>query len=182
MKFLPTKFDSAWLIEADRHEDERGFFARTWCQREFKEYGLNPDLVQCNISYNSKQGTLRGMHFQTAPYEEAKLIRCTTGSIYDVIVDLRPHSPTYMNWQGFELSAENRSILYVPEGAAHGFVTLEPTSEVFYQMSRVYEPEASSGFLWKDEKIAIDWKYPVKIVSDRDSNLPSFNTLIQSAA
>jgi dTDP-4-dehydrorhamnose 3,5-epimerase len=171
MKFVPTKFDTAWLIEPDRHEDERGFFARTWCQREFEGHGLNPDLVQCSVSFNTEQGTLRGVHFQSAPHEEAKLVRCTQGSIFDVIVDVRSQSPTFGEWQSFELSSANRKSLYVPEGFAHGFQTLTPDSEVLYQMSEFFHPESARGFHHADRRVGITWPLPVEAISPKDSQL-----------
>src|SRR5210317_898218 len=144
MTFTETKLKGAFVIDLEPIQDERGFFARTWCKKEFEAHGLNPNLVQCNTSFNKKKGTLRGMHYQTAPYEEAKLIRCTMGSIYDVIIDLRKESETLKQWYACKLTAENRKMLYVPEGFAHGFQTLEDNSEVFYQMTEFYHPEHAS--------------------------------------
>ncbi len=175
MQFIPTKFKNAWLIEPDRHEDDRGFFARTWCQREFAEHGLNPNLFQCNISFNLTRGTLRGMHFQAAPKEEAKLIRCTQGSIFDVIVDVRKDSPTFGAWQDFELTAKNRNSLYIPEGFAHGFQTLEDSTEVLYQMSTEYHAESSAGIRWDDPALQIEWPLPISVISDKDSSLPTYS-------
>ena len=145
MKFIETKLAGAYIIELDLIKDTRGFFARSWCQEEFAKHGLNPNLVQCNISFNHQKGTLRGMHYQIKPHEEAKLVRCTQGKIYDVIIDLRTNSTTYKQWFGVELSAANRKMLYIPEGFAHGFQTLEDHSEVFYQMSNFYHPESARG-------------------------------------
>ena len=145
MIFTETRLAGAYLIEPERIEDERGFFARTWCRDEFERHGLNPRLVQCNVSYNARRGTLRGMHYQAKPHEEAKLVRCTRGAIYDVIVDLRPDSPTYRQWVAAELTAENRRMLYIPEGFAHGFQTLADETEVFYQMSELFHPESARG-------------------------------------
>ena len=170
MRFLPTKFESAWLIEPERHEDERGFFARTWCQREFEQHGLDPNLVQCSVSFNHNEGTLRGMHFQAAPHEEAKLVRCTQGSIFDVVVDVRPDSATFGEWQSFELSAKRRNSLYIPEGFAHGFQTLEPDSEVLYQMSEFFHPESARTFHFADPDVGIAWPLPVEMISDKDRN------------
>ena len=178
MQFFSTKFDTAWLIEPERHEDERGFFARTWCQREFEDRGLNPDLVQCSVSFNNCRATLRGMHFQAAPFEEAKLVRCTQGRIFDVIVDVRSDSETFGVWQGFELSAAARNSLYIPEGFAHGFQTLEPNSEVLYQMSEFFHPKAAMAFHHADLDVAIEWPIPVEVISDRDAELPSLRTLV----
>ena len=157
MIFTETKLKGAFVLEPERQEDERGFFARTFCQKEFEAHGLNPRLVQCNISFNKKKGTLRGMHYQAAPYEEAKLVRCTMGAIYDVIIDLRPQSPTYKQWIAEELSAENRKMLYIPGGFAHGFQTLEDNTEVFYQMSGYYAPEHATGVRWDDPTFGIKW-------------------------
>jgi dTDP-4-dehydrorhamnose 3,5-epimerase len=177
VKFLPTKFDLAWLIEPARHEDERGFFARTWCQREYAEHGLNPDLVQCSVSFNKKKGTLRGMHFQAAPHEEAKVVRCTQGSICDVIIDVRESSKTFGKWQSFELSAQNRSALYIPRGFAHGFQTLEPETEVSYQMSDFFHPQSACGVHFSDVTVGIAWPLPVSIISDRDASLGDLASL-----
>ena len=174
MIFVETELRGAWLIEPERLEDERGFFARTWCQDEFAGHGLNPRLVQCNISFNRQKGTLRGMHFQIAPYEEAKLVRCTMGAVYDVILDLRPNSPTWGQWQAFDLTAENRYMLYVPEGLAHGFQTLEDNSEVFYQMSEVYHPECACGVRWDDPTFAIRWPLDEPILSAKDRSYPDY--------
>ncbi|MEK7990352.1 MAG: dTDP-4-dehydrorhamnose 3,5-epimerase, partial [Thiotrichaceae bacterium] len=157
MKFIETILKDAYLIEPELHHDERGFFARTWCQKAFTQWELNPNLVQCNISFNKKQGTLRGLHYQTAPHEEVKLIRCTTGSVYDVIVDIRPNSPTFKHWFGVELSADNRTMLYVPAGFAHGFQTLMDNVEVFYQMSSFYEPASACGIRWDSPLFNIQW-------------------------
>jgi dTDP-4-dehydrorhamnose 3,5-epimerase len=134
MKFTETRLTGAYLIDLELLSDERGFFARSWCQKEFQADGLNPNLVQCNISFNQNKGTLRGMHYQVAPHQEAKLVRCTRGAIYDVIIDLRPDSATFKEWVAVELTAENRRMLYIPEGMAHGFQTLEEETEVFYQI------------------------------------------------
>ena len=157
MRFIETRLKGAFVIEPERLADERGFFARMWCQREFIAHGLNPDLVQCNISFNTNKGTLRGMHHQAAPHEEAKLVRCTMGAIYDVIIDLRPDSPTYKAWLAVELTAPNRKMLYVPEGFSHGFMTLADNTEVFYQMSEFYSPECASGIRWNDPQFGIVW-------------------------
>jgi dTDP-4-dehydrorhamnose 3,5-epimerase len=177
VKFVSTKFDSAWLIEPDRHEDERGFFARTWCQQEFAERGLNSSLVQSSVSFNRKRGTLRGMHFQSAPHEEAKLVRCTKGGIFDVIVDVRADSPTFGVWQSFQLSVENGRSLYIPEGFAHGFQTLVADSEVLYQMSEFFHPESANAFHHMDAQIGIDWPLPVSVISERDQQLPPLSEL-----
>lgn len=174
MLFRETALKGAYVIEIERREDERGFFARAWCQHEFEEHGLNPRLVQCNISFNYQKGTLRGMHYQIAPYEEAKLVRCTAGAIYDVIVDLRPASPTYKQHIGVTLTPDARNMLYIPEGFAHGFLTLADQTEVFYQMSEFYAPEAARGARWNDRAFAIEWPEAVQVISERDANYPDF--------
>jgi dTDP-4-dehydrorhamnose 3,5-epimerase len=174
MLFTETKLRGAYIIELEKLEDERGFFARSWCQREFEVRGLKSKLVQCNISFNSKKGTLRGMHYQVKPFEEAKLIRCTRGTIYDLIVDIRPDSPTFKEYFGLLLTADNRRLLYVPEGFAHGFLTLEDNTEVFYQMSEFYAPECARGFRWDDPSFKIQWPDNVLVISDRDQNYPEF--------
>ncbi|MEE3719732.1 dTDP-4-dehydrorhamnose 3,5-epimerase [Tumidithrix elongata RA019] len=164
MKFTETKLNGAYVIDIEPIEDERGFFARSWCQHEFVERGLNPNLVQCNISFNLKKGTLRGMHYQVKPHEEAKLVKCTSGAIYDVIVDIRPESATFKEWIAVELSAENHKMLYIPEGFAHGFQTLTDNTEVFYQMSDFYHPESARGIRWDDPIFAIDWSLTESLI------------------
>ncbi len=170
MKFLETKLKGAYLIEIEPISDHRGFFARSWCEQEFRDRGLNPNLVQCNISFNLKKGTLRGMHYQAKPHEEAKLVRCTQGSIYDVIIDIRPESATFKSWFAIELSATNRQMLYIPEGFAHGFETLEDNTEIFYQMSNFFHPESARGIRWDDPEFGIEWKLTDKIISEKDLN------------
>ena len=170
MKFTETQLKGAYIIEPELLTDERGFFARSWCQKEFTERGLNPNLVQCNISFNLKKGTLRGMHYQAKPHEEAKLVRCTMGAIYDVIVDIRPESPTFKQWVAVKLTAENRKMLYIPEDMAHGFQTLVDNTEVFYQMSEFYHSESSTGLRWDNPVFEIEWPIEVKIISDKDSS------------
>ena len=175
MRFIETKLRGAFIIEPEPIEDERGFFARTWCRREFQAHGLNSQLVQCNISFNKKRGTLRGMHYQGPPHEEAKLVRCTRGEIYDVILDLRPSSPTFKEWVPVLLSAESRCMLYVPEGLAHGFQTLEDSTEVFYQMSEFYVPECAKGVRWNDAAFGIEWpEVANRVISERDLKYPLF--------
>ena len=169
MIFTETKLKGAFVIEIEPHQDERGFFARSWCADEFKKHGLNSQLVQCNISFNKKRGTLRGMHYQVAPFAEAKLVRCTRGAIYDVIIDLRPNSPTFRQWMAVELTAENRTALYVPEDFAHGFQTLMDNTEVFYQMSEFYHPECARGVRWDDPAFGIEWPSSQRIMSRRDN-------------
>ena len=167
--------DEAQYLE-ERLEDQRGFFARTWCAKEFEEHGLNPNLMQCSISFNQHKGTLRGMHYQAAPHEEARLVRCTMGAVYDVIIDLRPDSPTYKQWAAFELTAANRAILYVPEGLAHGFQTLVDETEIFYQMSVSYSPEAARGFRWDDPSVGVSWPQTPAVISQRDQSLPMLDS------
>lgn len=164
------------MIEPEVHEDQRGFFARTFCRREFEARGLNPAVVQCNISFNRLKGCLRGMHFQVGPYSEVKLVRCTAGSIYDVIIDLRPSSPTFREHFGIELSVQNRKMLYVPEDFAHGFQTLEDDTEVFYQMSQYYSPEYSRGVRWDDPAFGIQWPSGERIIVERDRTYPDFRS------
>jgi dTDP-4-dehydrorhamnose 3,5-epimerase len=171
--FKETPFIGAYIIEIERNEDERGFFARSWCSEEFTKRGLNPALVQCNISFNKKKGTIRGMHYQVAPHEEAKLVRCTKGEVYDVIIDLRPESVTFMQWIAVELSEKNYKMLFIPERFAHGFLTLKDNTEVLYQMSKVYYPECAGGIRWDDPAVAIKWpKFEKYIISFKDTNYP----------
>jgi len=174
MIFRETKIKDAFIVEPEKLEDERGFFARSWCRREFEAHGLNPRLVQCDISFSNKKGTLRGMHYQLSPLEEAKLVRCTSGSVYDAIIDLRPDSPTFKEHIGLVLTAENHKMLYVPEGFAHGFLTLEDNTEVFYQMSEFYSPEHARGVRWDDPAFGISWPLDPTTMSDRDRTCPDF--------
>ena len=174
MIFTKTPLKGAYVIDPERHTDERGFFARTWCQQEFEAHGLNPVLVQCNISYNYRKGTLRGMHYQVAPHAEEKLVRCTAGAIYDVIVDLRADSHTFKHWFAMELSFENRRMLYLPAGLAHGFLTLTDGAEVFYQMSEFYMSECARGIRWNDPTFGIRWPHEVTMISEQDRIYPDF--------
>ncbi|MDH3671268.1 MAG: dTDP-4-dehydrorhamnose 3,5-epimerase [Gammaproteobacteria bacterium] len=174
MKFSETKLKGAYIIDIEPIEDERGFFARSWCAEEFSAHGLNQRLVQCNISFNRKKGTLRGMHYQAEPYQEAKLVRCTMGAIYDVIIDLRRESPTFKQWVRVELIASNRRTLYVPERFAHGFQTLEDNTEVFYQMSEFHHQEYQRGNRWNDPAFGIVWPISSPSVSPRDRSYPDF--------
>jgi dTDP-4-dehydrorhamnose 3,5-epimerase len=174
MKFCETKLAGAFEIDLEPKPDERGFFARSWCLKEFEAQGLTPRLVQCSISLNSRKGTLRGMHYQEAPYQEAKLVRCTKGAIYDVVVDLRPDSPTYKDWIPVVLTAEKRNMIYVPEGCAHGFLTLEDKTEVCYQVSEFYRPECARGVRWNDPAFQITWPAKVEVISERDRVYPDF--------
>lgn len=175
MKFVETGLSGAYVIEPELTVDSRGFFARTFCCNEFASRGLNSDFAQCNISFNRSRGTLRGMHFQMEPYAEAKLVRCTQGAIYDVIIDLRRDSPTFTEWFAVELSAANRRMLYVPEGFAHGFLTLSDETEVLYQMSEFYHSECSTGVRWDDPAFSIEWPGMVNAISDRDQSFPDFS-------
>jgi dTDP-4-dehydrorhamnose 3,5-epimerase len=172
--FTETKLKGAFIVEPTKLEDDRGFFARSWCRREFEAHGLNPRVAQCNISFGKQKGTLRGMHYQVSPYAEAKLVRCTTGSIYDAIIDLRPESPTFRQYFGLALTADNHKTLYVPEGFAHGFLTLEDNTEVFYQISEFYSPQHGRGVRWNDPAFAIEWPLPPRRMSDRDRSCPDF--------
>jgi dTDP-4-dehydrorhamnose 3,5-epimerase len=175
MIFIETKLKGAFIIELEPIRDERGFFARSFCQREFKEHGIDTIFVQCNISFNRKKGTLRGMHYQIAPYEEAKFIRCSMGTIYDVIIDIHPNSDTYKQWVSVELTHKNRKMIYIPKGFAHGFLTLVDNTEVFYQMSEFYCPDHVRGFRWDDPAFGIEWPSDVQVISDRDRCYPDFN-------
>ena len=168
MIFTETKLKGAYIIEPEKIEDERGFFARTWDQKKFSELGLNSKIVQCNISFNKKKGTLRGLHYQIAPYEEAKLVRCTQGKVFQVMVDLRPDSKTLHQWIGFELSAKNHKMLYVPEGFALGLQTLENNCELFYQMSQIYMPECARGIRWDEPTLRISWPLKPTVISKKD--------------
>ena len=170
MKFVPLTIQGAFRVEPERHEDARGFFARTWCREEFAAHGLDPGLVQSSISFNRRRGTLRGMHFQRAPHGEAKLVRCTAGAIHDVLLDLRADSPTYGRWVALALDAANRHAAYVPAGCAHGFLTLADDCEVYYQMSAPFEPAAAAGVRWNDPAFAIAWPEPVRVISERDAS------------
>jgi dTDP-4-dehydrorhamnose 3,5-epimerase len=168
MRFVPTPLEGAFAVEIEPIEDERGFFARSFCQEEFRAHGLDPVVAQCNVSFNQRRGTLRGLHYQDKPHEEAKLVRCTLGAIWDVIVDIREASPTRHRWYATELTAENRRALYVPRGFAHGFQTLVDDSEVLYQMSEFYHPESSRGLRWDDPALGVAWPLPDPILSSRD--------------
>jgi len=175
MIFTETKLQGAYFIDPERHEDERGFFAHSWSEREFAAQGLSPHLAECNISYNKRKGTLRGMHSQQAPHGQIKLIRCTMGAIYDVIIDLRPDSPTFKQWVGTELTASNHRLLYVPGEFGHGFQTLADETEVFYQVSSPYVPDTGQGVRWDDPAFGIEWPHAEKrIIIQRDCEYPLF--------
>jgi dTDP-4-dehydrorhamnose 3,5-epimerase len=172
MIFTETALKGAYVIDLKTIEDERGFFARSFCRNEFAAYGLKTEVAQCNVSFNKNKGTLRGMHFQLQPKAEAKLVRCTRGEIFDVIIDLRPDSPTYCQWVSVELNADNHQSIYIPEGFAHGFQTLQGNSEVFYQMFTLYSPEHATGFRWDDPEFGIAWPLPVSSIAERDLAFP----------
>ncbi|HKR01613.1 MAG TPA: dTDP-4-dehydrorhamnose 3,5-epimerase [Pyrinomonadaceae bacterium] len=173
MHFTETKLSGAFLIDPEKFEDERGFFALSWSQREFMERGLNPCLVECNVSFNKSKHTLRGMHYQASPHAQAKVVRCTRGAVFDVIIDLRAESATFHQWVGVELTANNCRLLYVPEGFAHGFQTLVDDTEIFYQMAEYYAPEAGRGVRWDDPAFGIEWPAAdERIINRRDRSHP----------
>ena len=175
MKFVETTLRGAYIIELEKHTDERGFFARSWDTQEFARKGLDPKIVQCSVSLNEKRGTLRGMHYQSAPFQEAKIVRCTRGTIYDVIIDIRHGSETFMQWTAAELTEDNHRMLYVPKGFAHGFQTLVDHSEVFYQISETYSPGSARGIRWNDPQFKITWPDAVRTMSVKDSECPDFD-------
>ena len=174
MIFTETAVPGVVVIEPERIADERGFFARSFCAREFAAHGLNSHVEQCNVSFNRTKGTVRGLHFQRSPHAEAKLVRCTAGTVYDVIVDLRPDSPAFCRHVGIELNARQHTLLYVPEGVAHGFQTLEDDAEVFYQISAPFHRDAAAGARWNDPAFAIAWPLAVSVISERDRSYPDF--------
>jgi dTDP-4-dehydrorhamnose 3,5-epimerase len=174
VRFVPTPLAGLVVVEIEPREDDRGMFARTFCADEFAAHGLHASWPQCNVSWNAKRATIRGMHFQKAPHEEPKLVRCTRGRIFDVAIDLRPRSPTFKRWFGVELSAEKRSALHIPGGFAHGFQALVDDVEVFYQMGERYRPELASGVRWNDPAFAIAWPLPDPILSSKDAGYPDF--------
>jgi dTDP-4-dehydrorhamnose 3,5-epimerase len=174
MIFAATRLEGAWLIDIEPREDERGFFARTWCRQELAAQGLETEIAQESLSFNRYCGTVRGLHFQRSPHEETKIVRCTRGAIFDVIVDLRPRAPSYLRWQRFELTAENRRALYIPKGFAHGFQTLTDDAEIAYQISAFYAPEAAGGYRYDDAAFGIAWPLPVTVIGERDLGWPAF--------
>jgi dTDP-4-dehydrorhamnose 3,5-epimerase len=174
MIFAEADLPGVYEVQIDPKSDERGFFARTWCHDEFASRGLDTQLVQCSLSYNTKKGTLRGMHFQAPPHAETKLVRCTKGSIYDVVLDLRQESKAYRRWIGVHLTAGQRNALYIPKGCGHGFLTLEDDTEIFYQMSDFYDADSSRGVRWNDPAFGIVWPGEVEIISSRDASYPNF--------
>jgi dTDP-4-dehydrorhamnose 3,5-epimerase len=172
VQFAPTALDHVVVVELDRLEDDRGFFARSWCLREFAAHGIGAEFVQENVGSSHTAGTLRGLHFQRPPFEEAKLVRCTAGAVFDVAVDLRSTSPTYLRWVGVELSADRRNLLYVPEGCAHGYLTLTAATEVRYLTSQFYAPDAAGGVRFDDEALGIQWPREVVLASQQDRSWP----------
>ena len=175
MLFQETTVQGVMVITPDKFDDERGFFARTWGMDEFEAHGLQPRVVQRNLSYNRAQGTLRGMHFQRPPFAEAKLVACLAGAVYDVAMDIRPDSPTFGKWFGAELCQANGAMLYVPEGCAHGYVTLEPESTVEYMISEFYHPEASGGIRWNEVFFGVQWPVEPSVMNERDRTWPDFS-------
>jgi len=174
MIFTETKIKGVYIIEPELLTDERGFFARSFCKEEFRKQGLDFDIVQCNISYNAKKGTLRGLHYQVSPFEEAKIVSCTKGAIYDVVVDLRKDSPTFRQWHSEKLSADSYRVLYIPKGCAHGFQTLIEDCVVYYEMGECYHPECAQGLRWNDPVIGIVWPVPVSMISEKDQRYTDF--------
>jgi dTDP-4-dehydrorhamnose 3,5-epimerase len=177
MTFQETNLRGVFEIGLEPVFDSRGFFARSWCQKECETHGLNTKVAQCNVSFNAQKGTLRGMHYQDAPSAEAKLVRCTSGAIYDVVIDLRPQSPTFKRWVAVVLTSDKRNMIYVPEGCAHGFLSLEDKTEVFYQMSEFYNPESARGVRWDDPAFQIVWPEKVEVISERDRTYADFDTV-----
>jgi dTDP-4-dehydrorhamnose 3,5-epimerase len=175
VKLHPTEVAGVFVVEPELLHDERGFFARTWDGLEFEQAGLDARIAQCSVSFNHREGTLRGMHYQVAPFEEAKLVRCEAGAIYDVALDLRPASETYRRWTGVELTAENRRALYIPPGCAHGFLTQTDDVQVHYQITAPYSPEAARGVRWNDPAFAIEWPGAVRVINERDRSYPDFD-------
>jgi dTDP-4-dehydrorhamnose 3,5-epimerase len=182
MIFSETRLAGVYLIDIERHADQRGFFARTWCRSDFAERRLVADFPQHSISFNTAAGTLRGLHFQRPPHGETKLVRCLRGALYDVVVDLRSPSPTYRQWVAFELTAESRSALYIPAGFAHGFQTLEPNTEVSYMISTAYVPDAGAGLRYDDPALDIEWPLPVSVISERDRTWPDVDAAAEMPA
>jgi dTDP-4-dehydrorhamnose 3,5-epimerase len=175
MKFSKCKLSGVFIIDIEPIKDNRGIFARLWCKDEFEQQGLVTELSQCSLSFNQFKGTLRGMHYQSVPHAETKVVRCTRGSIFDVVIDLRPQSPTYKQWFGLSLSANNYQMIYIPEGLAHGFITLEPATEVFYQISVPYAPQSACGVRWNDPGFNIDWPMVPSVISPKDANYADFD-------
>lgn len=177
MNFRETELPGVFEVRLELKSDDRGYFARTWCQQEFAAQGLSSRVVQCNTSFNPKKGTLRGMHYQQKPNAEIKLIRCTRGKIFDAVIDLRPASATFKKWTSLILSSSSQNMIYIPEGCAHGFLTMEDDTEVFYQMSEFYSAESARGVRWNDPAFKIEWPTEVEVISERDSSYPDFVSL-----
>ena len=175
MKFTESRIPGAWIIDIAAIHDDRGFFAMTWLPDAFRERGIEPALAQCNLAFNHRRGTLRGMHFQKAPSAQAKIIRCTRGALLDVMVDLRLESPTYCQWESVELTADNRRMLYMPEGIAHGYLTLTDDVEAYYHASRSWEPKAEAGVRWDDPVFGIAWPFAPVLISARDASWPDYS-------
>jgi dTDP-4-dehydrorhamnose 3,5-epimerase len=175
VRFVPTILEGAFVVEQERHSDDRGFFARTWCAKTFARHGLEPALAQCSVSYNRRRGTLRGLHYQAPPSAEVKLVRCTRGALYDVMVDLRPDSPSFRRWVGVELTERDGRALYVPRGFAHGFYALADDTEVSYQISTPFDPEAARGVRWDDPFHGVAWPGPVAVIAPRDRDYPDLD-------
>jgi dTDP-4-dehydrorhamnose 3,5-epimerase len=169
-----TDIERLKINDIEPHRDNRGFFARAFCKEEFAKNNLESEIIQCNLSHNIQKGTLRGMHYQIPPHEEIKMVRCTKGTIFDVAVDLRENSPTYLKWRGFEIRADNYSMLYIPRGCAHGYQTLEDDTTVFYMVTEPFHPESERGIRWNDPTITIKWPLPVSFISDKDNNYSDF--------
>lgn len=176
MEFNETKLKGAFVVTMKKIEDHRGYFARAWCRDEFTAHGLNPGMIQLNTGFSHAKGTLRGMHFQLAPHQEAKFVRCTQGAIYDVIVDMRPDSPTHRQWVGVELTASNGVMLYAPEGFAHGYQTLTDGAEIYYMTTALYAAGSAKGVRYNDTAFGIDWPLPVSVISTQDQNWPDYIT------
>ena len=174
MIFTEVDVAGAYIVDVEPHSDERGLFARTWCRRELQDFGLDVDVAQCSTSFNARTGTLRGLHLQAAPFEEIKIVRCTSGAIHDVIVDLRPESPTYLRHAAVQLTSENRRMLYIPKGVAHGFLTLLDRTEVAYQISEFFSPDHARGVRWDDPAFGIEWPLGERIMNARDRTYPDF--------
>jgi dTDP-4-dehydrorhamnose 3,5-epimerase len=176
MKFIPTALDGVCIIELEMINDNRGFFARSWCKEAFGQNELSNDIVQCNISFNLQCATIRGLHYQVSPHEETKIVRCIRGGIYDVVIDLRKNSPSYMSWIGVNLNSENRKMIYIPTGFAHGYQTLTSETEIYYQVDQYYNPKAEQGIRWDDPAFSIDWPISKNcIVSEKDRAWPNFS-------
>lgn len=174
MKFTQTALAGAYIVDIEPQIDDRGLFARISCEDEFQRHGLTGCFVQSSLSVNKASGTLRGMHYQMKPHDEVKLVRCTVGAVYDVIIDLRPDSATFTHWTAVELTRENRRALYIPQGLAHGFITLQDGTEVLYQISAPYHGESARGIRWNDPRFAVQWPVPVRMISERDQSYPDF--------